>query len=191
MSYRVTVQPATEPLTLAEAKLHCRVDGTDEDSLIESLIVAARAHCEAVTHRQFVTATYEMTLDAFPDADIALPCPPLRSVTGITYVDGSGVTRTVSTSVYNVDTVREPGRVTLAYGETWPTTRLEPNAVRVTFAAGYGEPASVPPGIVAAMKLIVGHLYMNREAVNVGNIVNELPMAVDALLGPYSLPEVR
>lgn len=37
-------------------------------------------------------------------------------------------------------------------------------------------------GIWAAMLLLIGHWYANREAVNVGNITSELPLGVDALL---------
>ncbi|EEW3262234.1 phage gp6-like head-tail connector protein [Escherichia coli] len=37
-------------------------------------------------------------------------------------------------------------------------------------------------GIWAAMLLLIGHWYANREAVNVGNITSELPLGVEALL---------
>jgi len=43
----------------------------------------------------------------------------------------------------------------------------------------------IPQPIRAAMLLLIGHLYANREAVNVGNIVTTVPLAVDALLAPY------
>ena len=36
-----------------------------------------------------------------------------------------------------------------------------------------------------AILLLIGHFYANREAVNVGNIVTQMPLAVDALMQPY------
>jgi uncharacterized phiE125 gp8 family phage protein len=195
-SYQPSVLPTSEPLSLSEAKLHLRVDGDDEDELIGSLITAAREYCETSTNRQFVTATFVGKLDEFPTElengwyEITLPRPPLQSVSSITYVDTAGATQTLSAGVYAADTSIEPGRVRLAYNQTWPTIRTQPNAISITFVAGYGDAADVPESIRAAMKLILGHLYANREAVNVGNIVNEFPIAVDALLSRYSLPEV-
>jgi uncharacterized phiE125 gp8 family phage protein len=199
LAYRQTVAPTSEPLSLAEAKLHLRVDSTDEDSLIESLIVAAREYVENRTDRQLVTATYVLNLRTFPVClerneqwyEIHLPKPPLQSVTSVTYVDLAGNTQTLSTGDYVVDNSQVIGRILPSYLQFWPVARDFPNSVTVTYVAGYGTAENIPEGIRAAMKLIIGHLYANREAVNVGNIVNELPMAVDALLGSYAVPEVH
>ena len=49
----------------------------------------------------------------------------------------------------------------------------------------YGTADDVPEAIKAAMKLMIGHWYLNRESVQVGNIVTAFPLAVEALLGPY------
>jgi uncharacterized phiE125 gp8 family phage protein len=200
MGLQIVTPPAVEPVSLAEAKAHLRVDTTDDDSLIKSLIIAARAYCENYTGRQFITATLKLTLDGFPDAldknDLAgdggyvikddailMPRPRLISVTGITYIDMAGATQTLSSSVYKVDTQREPGRLGLAYNQTWPIARDEINAVAITFAAGYGASANdVPQTVKQAMLLLIGHWYENREAVNVGNITGVLALTVEALL---------
>lgn len=55
---RQTVAPAEEPVTLAEAKAHLRVSGTDEDAYIDALVKAARGRAESLTRRQLITATY-------------------------------------------------------------------------------------------------------------------------------------
>ena len=49
--------PMTEPVSLEEAKVHLRVDGHDEDLLIESLISAARSYCEDEMGVQIGTTT--------------------------------------------------------------------------------------------------------------------------------------
>ncbi len=191
-SYQVSIAPTAEPLSLGEAKLHLRVDGSDEDSLITSLITTAREYCETKTNRQFVTATYIGKMDGFrSDENIQLPKAPLQAVTGITYVDLNGNPGTVLTSVYTVDTSADPGEIRLSYIQYWPTFRQQPNSVSITFRAGYGDPADVPEGIKAAMKLLIGHLYANREAVNIGGSVAEVPFAVDALLASFTQPEVH
>lgn len=184
MAVTVVQAPAAEPITLAEAKAHLRVDTADEDGLITSLITVARAVAEAYTNRALVTQTLELTLDAFPGGDgiIELPRPRLQAVTSVTYVDESGLARTMTTSEYQVDARAEPGRVAPAYGTTWPATREQFNAVTIRYTAGYGAAAAVPESIKAAIKLLVAHLFENREPVNVGSIVNELPFAVEALL---------
>lgn len=185
-----TVAPATEPLSLADAKLHLRVVSDDDDDLITALIQGAREYVETFLRRQLVTATWAMTLDEFPDSDgdITLPLPPLASVTSIAYVDGDGDDQTLDSANYTVHTNCEPGKITLAYGESWPSTRDQPDAVTVAFVAGYGAAAAVPAGIVAAIKLVLGDLYENREAAVLGTIRSDNP-TVKNLLWTYRIAE--
>ena len=62
---------------------------------------------------------------------------------------------------------------------------------RKLYPEGATLPAEDPNGLVmpasvkAAILLTLGHLYENREAVNVGNIVTEMPMGAERLLWPY------
>ena len=41
--------------------------------------------------------------------------------------------------------------------------------------------------VKAAMLLLIGHWYANRETVSVGQTVAEVPFAVEALLQPYRI----
>lgn len=156
-----------------------------ENDLLNALITTARQYAEGFQRKAFVTQTWELWLDAFPNKDyIKIPLPPLQSVTSVKYYDTSDTEATFSSGDYFVDTKSEPGRVALNYGETWPTTALRPaNGVCVTFVAGYGDAASdVPKKVKQAMLLLIGHLYEHRESVIIGTIVAEVPMAVEALL---------
>lgn len=181
----VVTEPTTEPLTIDEAKAHLRVAHTYDDLAIKALITAARKYCETVTKRALVTQTLRLTRDTFPVAceewTFRLPRPPLASVTNIQYTDADGNTDTVDSASYVVDATSIPGRVALADGYDWPTDAIEQiAAVRVNYVAGYGAASAVPQTIKQAMLLLIGHWYVNREAV--ASVGGEVPMAVTSLL---------
>ena len=135
MYTKVTTEPTVEPVSLTEAKLHLRVDGSDDDVLITGLIQAARQFCENHEAKSYCVKTYTLKMDALKD--VCLPYPPLIKVDSVTYLDDDGDTQTLSTDVYDVDAHSEPGRVYLAYNQNWPTTRAETNAVSVVYKAGH------------------------------------------------------
>ena len=185
MATQLITAPATEPVTRAELQAHLRLDtdDTSENHLLDALITAARQWAEDFQNRRYITQTYDLWLDDFPDEDyIRIPLPPLVSITSIKYYDTDDVEATFTSSYYFVDTKSEPGRVGLNYGEIWPTTTLRPiNGVAVRFVAGYGEAAAVPTKVKQSIKLICGHWYENRE--NTSTIeIKEVPLAAHALL---------
>ncbi len=194
LTFLKTVEPAIEPVTLAEARAHLRVDDTSENDYITALITVAREHAESLTDRQFITATYALRLDDFPRWSCAIirpPRPRLIAVSSLTYVDTAGATQTLDAAAYQVDTVSEPGRILPAYGLTWPSARIQANAVTITYTSGYGATAAVvPKAIRQAILMLVAHWFENREPVVVGTITSEIPMTVKALLGPYRIGTV-
>lgn len=188
---KIDTAPAEEPITLAEAKSHIRVDIAEDDLDIILLTKAARLHSEMFTRRSFVTTTWKMTLDYFPHHGIIrMPRPPLASVTSIKYVDTDGTQQTLAASEYAVDTQSEPGRITEAFGVSWPSTRVEANAVEIVFVAGFGLAVDVPEDIKHAIKLLVGHWYENREDVTINAFPRRLPMAAESLLYGQRILEV-
>ena len=191
MALKLITAPATEPVSTSEAKSHLRVDTTADDTLIGTLITAARQHVENHLRRALITQTWELVMDAFPAGDvIRLPRPPLVSVTSIKYTDVAGSESTFSSAAYVVDTDSTKGRVVLKSGESWPSDTLAAaNGVRVRYVAGYGSAAAVPNPIRQAVLLLIGTLYENRESVLVaqGVTVAQLPFGVEALLMPYRI----
>ncbi len=181
MSIKVITSPATEPVTIDEAKLHLRVDGTDENALITSLIKAARQGAEHLTGRALMSQTLELALDCFPGV-IKLPRPPFVSVTSVKYVDLAGDEQTLAD--YQLDGYSEPARLAPAYGQAWPSTRCQPNAVLIRYQAGYANAAAVPDEIKSWVLLRIGMLYANRESVATGVSVSTVPY-VDRLLDAY------
>jgi len=219
LSLTVSVQPAVEPITRDEAKAHLRVGVTDDDFFIDSCITAARQNLEETYRLACITQTLILGLDYFvqPDWDPWSPVWPvwpagwwlatswyprgqplelrwpLQSVTSIAYTDPSGNPQTFPSNQYQVVTQTKPGLVMPNYGVVWPVASPLPNNIQVTFVAGYANPSLVPSSIKAALKLIIGDLYENREQSLIGTrlVVVELPRGVDDLMGPYKFQLVR
>jgi len=165
MALKLTTPASTYPVTLAEAKLHCRVDASDDDALITVLITAATEMAEQATGRAIMPQTWELTLDAFPDA-FELTRIPVASVTSLKYWDTDGVQQTLGTMLYELSTASDFSAATVApvYGGTWPATRDQANAVALRYVAGWPDAATVPDSIKAWIKLQVGAMYEHREA---------------------------
>ncbi|MGD9879022.1 MAG: head-tail connector protein [Hyphomicrobiaceae bacterium] len=184
-SLSLVTAPSAEPVTLAEAKAHLRVepDEMEADNLIRSLIASARAHVENETGRALMAQTWDLRLDCWPITGyITLPKPPLQSVTHVKYYDTAGVQQTWSPALYQVANGLPP-RLAPIDGEVFPTlATMKLNAIEVRFVAGYVSAELVPEPIRQAIKLLVGHWYEFREEVVVGAAVNSIPSGVAALL---------
>lgn len=184
----VVTEPAVEPLELAEALEHLRYpDPSDNIYIHKILIPAARKYVERQTGKALITQTLRLTRDRFPglkeNYEFRLPRPPLQTVTNIQYTDVDGVTQTVTAAEYVVDATSEVGRISLAYGYDWPTDAIEQiAAVKVNYVAGYGLAASVPQTFKVAMLLLIGHWFVNREAVLTGTISKDIEFGLTALL---------
>lgn len=185
--------PATEPLSIEEARLHLRVEVSLEDPLIAAFITAARLWAEGFTGRAFVTQTHDLLLDRFPcsrEQAIPIPLPPLQAVSSVKYYDTGGTQQTLAGSSYIVTApagpYADPGSVRLAYGVEWPETQERPNAVEVRFVCGYGAATVVPELIKAGMRLQLGEFFKNRED-TVASDVRAAPQRARDVLRPFRL----
>lgn len=190
MQYRSLTRatpPAVEPVTVSEAKAHLRVDVSDDDAYIATLITAAREWCEQYLDRTLIDTQWTMRLDSFP-YEIELPRPPIASAgtataVTLTYTLGDDSTATLSSTQYRVDRNSTPGVVRQLRAGTWPANLDDYNAVAVTWWAGYGASGtSVPAAIRHAILMLVAHWYENRNTVLVGSISKPLEYAVESLL---------
>ena len=166
-SVRVAIQPATEPVTVAECKLDARVDGNDEDALFESWIAVARKRVEDIVRRSLINQTFDAVFGGWPTGNaFVLPYPPLVSVTSIAYYDDDNEAHVLDASSYSVITTVDPGVITLAKNATWPASTLRAfGPVVVRYVAGHGlTPSAVEHEYKAAIRRIVSLLYTYRDA---------------------------
>lgn len=192
-SSNLVTAPTLEPLTLAEAKAHLRVEVPDDDALIATLILVAREWVEGQTHRALMTQTWDFLFDYdWPmragRVCLRLPLAPVQSIVSVTYVDEGGVTRTLSASptLYRLTHGAEQPRVVPAYDAVWPCVRDDGEVITVRAVCGYGAgQGDVPQPLRLAMRILIGHWYENREALIIGTIVAEAPLAVESLIAPY------
>lgn len=178
-----TVAPTVEPVSVASLKQHSRLgDVADEDLVLTKYLLAAREMVETDTQRALCTQTWQLQMGQFPCGGvngydfpfinaIELRICPVASVSSIYYVASDGTSTLWPSSNYIVNTSSEPGRVTLAYGATWPTVRNQENAVTVTFVSGYGAATDVPERACQAIRLLAAEWVISREAG--GAIVDE------------------
>ena len=201
-------------ITLAEAKTHLRLEGSDDDTYLNALISTAQFAVEKYTGRAITNQTLKLGLDGLPYADdnkyypegfftapdinrslgyIVLPRPPLVSVTHLKYYDEDNTATTFATSNYHVDTQTEPGRLVLKRGKTFPSASdlRTANAYEITYVAGYGSSRDdVPTPIKQAIKLLVAHLYEIREAVTKDS-TNAIPYTIMGMLDPYKIKRLN
>lgn len=206
MKHQLHQAPAELAVSVAEAKLHCRVDGSTEDAWFTNAVGAAIRMCEEIADRAFVTQRWKLALDAFPPAGtctgccddpdrdglttagaIVLPRARATSVVQIQYIDTAGSLQTLSSSVYQLDDMAEPGVVKPAPGQAWPATQAgRYNAVVVTYECGYGAASAVDPRAKQAVLFLTAHWYENRGAVLVGSISKEIEQTLQAALSQLS-----
>lgn len=175
----------TEPVTTPEAKTHLRVDISDDDSYIDTLITAARQYVEQVTRRSLYTQTWRVNLRHWPGGNfIKLPMAvPLQSVTHVKHFNESDVESTFNSSNYFVDTDSKPGRVWLKDGQNWPSDSLrEYNPIQITYIAGESSVGDIEQLYKNLILLLVAHWYENREPVIVGTSAQNLPLAIESLI---------
>lgn len=207
MPVRLITAPASEPVTLDEAKAHLRLESAADDAYVEQIITAARQHVEELCWRGLVTQTWELVLEAFAGQDalelprwtrrhfhmaepLVLPRGNLAelpedapAISSVKYIDPNGVERTLESTEYTADSVSVPGRILPAYGKRWPDTRDQWDAVRVQYVVGWAA-EQVPAPLRQAVLLVLAEMYERRTAE-----VGVMP-AVVALCEPYRLNRV-
>ena len=162
--YSNATLPGTYPVTLTEVKAWLKIDGTDEDTLLTSLIASATAECESYSGLSFITRTRTVKLSSFNGRDLILPYGPVTTLTSIAYTDEDDDAATVDAADYSLDIASGLARVRVT--ESWPYTNKTLSNVVVTYVAGYANAAAVPEVIKTAIKQKVALDFEKRGDVD-------------------------
>lgn len=177
--------PAIEPVSLAEAKSWLREDISDEDQLIQALIVSARMTLEAYTRRFFITQRWRLVYDAWPKSvatgsRLVIPFAPFQSVDAIRIYDASSVAKAIDAQSYRAPRADDEGRVIFSVAP--PAAERGADAIEVDFTVGYGDLANeTPEPLRRAIMTLVAHWREKR-----GDEADDaLPSAVMQLAAPF------
>mgnify|MGYP000852599266 CR=1 FL=1 len=204
MGLSLITAPTIEPITNAELWDHLRLNlsGSPEQPTTREMNSAAQCLSAAVAlidgrdgilNRCLVPQTWELTMDEFPFGDlISIPLSPVVSIESIKYTDVNGAEQTFSASSYSLsrETYWRP-MVILGYNQTWPSTRVIEEAVRIRFVAGFTsgnspeDATAVPKSLKQFILLMAGHYFESREATVIGTIATELPLGAKYLINPF------
>jgi len=180
--FRLKTAPASEPITVTQAKVFLKVTNTAEDALILNMIKAATKYLEDYTNRSFVTQTWEYYADEFPE-EIELYFGSVASITHVKYYNDAGVLTAFTN--FQSDLVSNPARLTPSPDYTWPSVQLSRvNAVVVEYITGA---AAVDSRVIDAIYLLLGHIYANRQDVVVGHQVVKMPQGSEWLVSSLKL----
>ena len=178
MSWKVTTQPSSEPITLAEAKNYLKVDEATDDSLIGDLIKGARQEIERSCNIGLLPQTITETFDDWPSVrSWELSLSPLRTVSAISYLDSAGSVQTWASGNYVVDDYQDPPRVQRSSAGTFPTLYDQINSVSAVYSVGWDDASAMPAPIKRAILMTLADAYENRE-----NYVKRMPTAVEFIL---------
>ncbi len=177
MSHKI-ITPPSPVIGTEEAKLALRIDSATEDALIDANILTAMAWAQHQTGVAMGEQVVEIALDGFPSGAIELELSPVTSIVSVTYADTSGAWQTLSPASYALDDYGSVHWLLPAAGSAWPDTYEAANVVKVRYVAGTQSP---PPTARAAILLLVGHLYENRQEVADARL-QRLPLGARSLL---------
>ena len=198
----ITTEPAQEPVTLQEVKEHLRLEDGVDERFLRPLIETARRFAEEHLSRRLVSTTLTQSYDVAGDFDdplwegvrmgadiqfyknyLVLGAGPVISVSSVKTFDDNDVATTFSTDKYYVDNAREPARVILRKGETWPSSLRVANGIEIEYVAGYSSIYAIPEPIRLGILQHVAHLYEHRG--DIYEAKSPYPPMLQTLYAPY------
>ncbi len=168
---RITA-PASEPVTLAEAKLYLRVDSTTEDNLISDLIVAARMSAEQWLRSSLITQSWKLSYNDYVDEAVLLPMPPVVSISSVVVINRDSTTQTISANNYYLNAAKNM----LLFDNC-----VSGFSIEISYNTGYGSAAQVPSPIKYGILAHIAAMYDERGLIGQAN----LPPQVSSLYLPF------
>ncbi|MER2607251.1 MAG: head-tail connector protein [Siculibacillus sp.] len=191
MTVLLITPPALEPVSLAEAKAHLRLTGSDDDDYLAAMIAAARIHVESATRRLLIDQTWRLWRDDWPPSgEIELPFTPVRSIAEAVVYDADGEPVSLSPAALVLDVARIPARLRLL--GTGPTPGRPLNGIEIDVVAGYGPSGlDVPQPLRLAIMMLVARWYENREGYAYGVVPSSIAGAFETLIAPFRVMRLK
>jgi len=192
-------QPACEPVDLATARAHLRVNEgyADDDSIIALYLQAAREWVEDYINRTLITSTRVLWYDTFAPAEgwpatLWIPYGPVQTINKLSYFDPGGTETELTVGLTDdgvVDVVLDKSafapRIVPRYNRPWPISKIFIKQVKVNYDCGYGDaPKYVPAAIRSAVLLRLTDLYEYRSD-SVAGATFARTQAAERLLANY------
>lgn len=204
--FKVTTEPTAEPLSLQEVKEYLRLEDASDERVVQPMITAVRQFAEEHLGRSLMQQTITLYLDTAIDTEnplwegmrtapdlnyyknyIVLPKSPVQSVTSVKTYNDSDTATTMAASKYYVDTSREPARIVLRTGESFPTALRVANAIEVIYVVGYASAFAIPEPIRLGMFQHIAHMYEHRGDMGEYLQAREIPAMIKMLYAPYRI----
>jgi uncharacterized phiE125 gp8 family phage protein len=200
---RVIEGPVTEPIDIALARQHCRIDADYDNALVEMYVTTARMWAESFLNRALFTQKLQFnvtwappptatplvpqSLIVFPlnwpplvKRPIELPRAPAQSVEQIMWGPLDDM-KLADPDDYQLNLGVEPGYVAV---KPQLLPRIPQQSMSIDYTAGYddSDPDAVPMPIRTAILLLTAFLYEQR-----GDAAGEMPAFARNLMQPYRL----
>lgn len=165
-----TVEPVSEPITLAQAKNYLKVDFDDDNDLITSLIASARVRLEKYAGVAMSARTLQVV--AYVDEFIELPYAPLNNITKVEYWDNGDWVEMSIGDYYILGTTYKKIYMVA-------NNRME---YRFTYTCGY---TTIPQPMITALYKLIADLYDYRESSVEDSKPNSNITSAYELIKPY------
>mgnify|MGYP004527398229 CR=1 FL=1 len=179
-----TVEPAAEPVTVADVKAHLRLDHASEDALIADLIRAAREEVEQATGCAMIEQSWRLTIDRWPATDrVLIHKHPVREVLSVTIYGRDGGAAIIDPATMLLDGRSRPARL---HFDQAPQPGRAMNGIEVDFTAGFGSAGTdVPDMLKRAVTMLASHWFEFRAVLSAKDQPASYPKGYERLIAPY------
>lgn len=184
--------PDVEPVDLAAAKEHAKIEHAHDDGIIPGFIKVARQRVEKATGRTLITQEWTATLAAWPALEegdrhrrVRLAHFPVQSIDRVTVDDV-----VIASTYYRLD-----GKYLLVSTEVDDSEgEIDDTGIVIEFTTGYADAGTddeFPEDLRNAVLMLTAHYYQGRGATSPQGIYHQpLPEGVAALLEGYKVLEI-
>lgn len=152
---KLVTPPASEPITLASAKLFLRIEHNADDEVVTRAITAARQAAEQYLNRALLPQTWDYIVANPCPTRAELPFAPAQSITSITLTTESGSSSTMNAANYRLSV----DGTTVLFD---PSVDIEKLTIRYV-AGAYATAADVPAAMIQGMLHHISVIVEHRE----------------------------